>query len=82
MLEVVKTLRSGEGYLPSNCARTKRILCLNGEWFFLTRESKTPLGPYADQKQMLAVASDYVSFAAVADNKLVERCFEHLSKAG
>ncbi len=82
MLEVVKTLRSDEGYLPSNCVRKKRILCLNGEWFFLTRESRTPLGPFPDQEKVMDIARDYVTFAAVADKAMVTRCFKHLSKAG
>lgn len=82
MLEVVHQLREGEAFLPSNCARTKRILCLNGSWYFLTRESTTPLGPYDTREEVEQVAADFVSFAAVANSDMTQRCYAHLAKAG
>ena len=82
MLEVVQNLRRDEGFLPSSCARTKRILCLNGSWYFLTRESATPLGPYTSKEEVEQIAADFVAFAAVANGDMTSRCYEHLAKAG
>lgn len=82
MLEALKSLRKGESYLPSNCVRTKRIMCLNGEWYFLTRESNTPLGPYQSKKEVVEAAGDYVAFASVADEALISRCYAYLSQTG
>lgn len=82
MLEVVPSLRQGEAFLPSNCARTKRILCLNGAWYFMTRESVTPLGPYSTEEEVVQVAIDYVAFATVANDEMTSRCYQHLAHAG
>ncbi|MCF7980632.1 MAG: DUF6316 family protein [Pseudomonadales bacterium] len=82
MLEVIQNLRQGEGFLPSSCARTKRILCLNGGWYFLTRESTTPLGPYDSKEEVEQIAADFVAFASVANGEMTSRCYEHLAKAG
>lgn len=82
MLEVVLSLRQGEAFLPSNCARTKRILCLNGVWYFMTRESVTPLGPYNTEEEVVQVAIDYVAFATVANEEMTSRCYQHLAHAG
>lgn len=82
MLEVVEDLRKGEGFLPSNCIRTNRIMCLNGSWYFLTRESATPLGPFPNKAEVVKAAEDYIAFAAVADDEMISRCYEHLAKVG
>jgi len=82
MLEVIPRLRQGEAFLPSSCARTKRVLCLNGMWYFMTRESVTPLGPYSTEAEVQRVAMDYVAFAMVANEEMTVRCYQHLADAG
>ncbi|MCB1662996.1 MAG: hypothetical protein H6995_07865 [Pseudomonadales bacterium] len=82
MLEALKAMRKRESYLPSNCVRTNRIMCLNGDWYFLTRESCTPLGPYLSKREAAKAALDYVAFAAVADEELISRCYAYLADAG
>lgn len=54
-------------------------MCLNGDWYFLTRESSTPLGPYESKKAVHKAALDYIAFAAVADEGLISRCYEYLA---
>lgn len=82
MLEIVQDLRKREQYLPSNCVRTKRLMCLNGDWYFLTRESNEPLGPYSSKREVMKACSDYVAFAMVADQQLIERCYAYLAHTG
>ena len=78
MLEVVKELRDGEAFLPSSCSRTRRVLKINNKWFFLTRESTDPLGPFDTALEAAQAAKDYVEFAALGGKKMAEKYYEYM----
>jgi len=82
MIEEVKNLRDGEAFLPSSCSRTRRILKINNKWFFLTRESIDPLGPYETALDAAQAAQEYVEFAAAGGKKMALKYYEYLSNAG
>ena len=82
MLEVGTDLRSGEAFLPSITARSSRVMKLINSWYFLTRESELPVGPYASAAQAKKAAQQFGDFTSVADPSMTARCYEHLSKTG
>jgi len=51
-------------------------------WYFMTRESVTPLGPYSTEAEVQRVAMDYVAFAMVANEEMTVRCYQHLADVG
>lgn len=72
------TLRAGENFLP-NSDRTKRLMCIGNEWYFLTRENALPLGPFKSEDAAMKAVSDYTEFAVKASPKMLDKLQTHLT---
>ncbi len=71
-------LRFGESFLP-NSSRTRRLMKIHKDWFFLTREDVLPLGPFTCKNTALKAATDYAEFALKASPDMLDKLHTHLT---
>jgi Domain of unknown function (DUF6316) len=61
---------SRKGEEESTRFRSARVECLNGQWFFATREGEKMVGPFSSQKEAQKSAESYAKDIEEGGNPL------------
>lgn len=49
--------------VKEGCFRSNRFVCINGQWYFQTRESADPVGPFSSKGEAIKASETFLKFA-------------------